>query len=241
MEAVSILSALKGEKLKDAPQWPTWFARVQLYAIQKNVWDHCNPDTPSTERLDTLKEPVEPEYPEEGDKRDRRIWQDLMDVYKMKYTRWEKQAKGLSDVNEYILTYLDPMHHLSLITYRTPYDILVYLKSRFARSTAYEEEIRMKGKVFAMQKPKIEAIQINRHMPSVAKAAFLSLYDRWILDTGSSVHMCNNKDLFVEFTPYITDLTMGDSTTPVLGKGKTVAKLTTTADSVILEDKGPSE
>ena len=76
-----------------------------------------------------------------------------MDVYKVKYTRWEKQAKGLSDVNEYILTYLDPIHHLSLVAYRTPYDRLVYLKSRFARSTAYEEEIRMKWKVFAMQKP----------------------------------------------------------------------------------------
>lgn len=76
-----------------------------------------------------------------------------MDVYKVKYTRWEKQAKGLSDVNEYILIYLDPIHHLSLVAYRTPYDKLVYLKSRFARSTAYEEEIRMKWKVFAMQKP----------------------------------------------------------------------------------------
>lgn len=76
-----------------------------------------------------------------------------MDVYKVKYIRWEKQAKGLSDVNEYILTYLDPIHHLSLVAYRTLYDRLVYLKSRFARSTAYEEEIRMKWKVFAMQKP----------------------------------------------------------------------------------------
>lgn len=76
-----------------------------------------------------------------------------MDIYKLRYARWEKQAKGLSDVNEYILTYLDSMHHLNLIGYHTPYDRLVYLKSRFARSTAYEEEVRMKWKVFAMQKP----------------------------------------------------------------------------------------
>ena len=75
-----------------------------------------------------------------------------MDVYKMKYTKWEKQVKGLSDINEYILTYLDPMYHLALIIYRTPYERLVYLKTRFARSTAYEEEIRMNWKVFAMQK-----------------------------------------------------------------------------------------
>ncbi|OQD85533.1 hypothetical protein PENSOL_c040G03155, partial [Penicillium solitum] len=158
MEAASILSAMKGEKLKDSPQWLTWFAKVQLYAMQKNVWDLCNPDPPTTTesqaiRSIPLQEPVEPEYPEDGDDKDRRIWRDRMDVYKMKYTKWEKQAKGLSDVNEYILTYLDPMHHLALITYRTPYDRLVYLKTRFARSTAYEEEIRMNWKVFAMQKP----------------------------------------------------------------------------------------
>ena len=158
MEAASILSAMKGEKLKDSPQWLTWFAKVQLYAMQKNVWDLCNPDPPTTTesqaiRSIPLQEPVEPEYPEDGDDKDRRIWRDRMDVYKMKYTKWEKQAKGLSDVNEYILTYLDPMHHLALITYRTPYERLVYLKTRFARSTAYEEEIRMNWKVFAMQKP----------------------------------------------------------------------------------------
>jgi hypothetical protein len=153
MEAASILSAMKGEKLKDSPQWLTWFSKVQLYAVQKNVWDLCNPDLTSSTRTEPLQEPAEPEYPEEGDEKDRRIWRDRMDVYKVKYTRWEKQAKGLSDVNEYILTYLDPIHHLSLVAYRTPYDRLVYLKSRFARSTAYEEEIRMKWKVFAMQKP----------------------------------------------------------------------------------------
>ena len=87
MEAASILSAIKGEKLKDSPQWLTWFAKVQLYAMQKNVWDLCNPDIPPTERLDALKEPIEPEYPEEGDEGDRRIWRDRMDVYKVKYTR----------------------------------------------------------------------------------------------------------------------------------------------------------
>jgi hypothetical protein len=33
MEAASFLSATKGEKLKDSPQWLTWFAKVQLYAV----------------------------------------------------------------------------------------------------------------------------------------------------------------------------------------------------------------
>jgi hypothetical protein len=73
MEAASILSAMKGEKLKDSPQWLTWFAKVQLYAVQKNVWDLCNPDLTSSTRTEPLQEPAEPEYPEEGDEKDRRI------------------------------------------------------------------------------------------------------------------------------------------------------------------------
>ncbi|OQE34373.1 hypothetical protein PENCOP_c018G00907 [Penicillium coprophilum] len=152
MEAASILSAMKGDKLKDSPQWLTWYARVQLYATQKNVWDHCDPNTPPAERPETLKEPIEPEYPEDGSETDRIYWRDRMDIYKLRIARWEKQAKRLSDVNEYILTYLDSMHHLNLIGYHTPYDKLVYLKSRFARSTTYKE-FRMKWKVFARQKP----------------------------------------------------------------------------------------
>lgn len=413
MEAASILSAMKGEKLKDSPQWLTWFAKVQLYAVQKNVRDLCNPDLtssttdPANKRPEPLQEPAEPEYPKEGDERDRRIWRDRMDVYKVKYTRWEKEAKGLSDVNEYILTYLDPIHHLSLVAYRTPYDKLVYLKSRFARSTAYEEEIRMKWKVFVMQKPtgdieewlqqwnslreqavslgindgdanrdflhavkevlpiwwqgkyqeivmdkkvydtrdllesframnreigvqtvastnapkgafstwqghqeakpevkqeklpfekrrcpcgsthprhkvatcyimneairpegytlnertlekakkklakdlawkqwvdkavaeaqpkaeyanqvsfattyqRHEAVQISKHVLSVAKSDEPSLHDRWILDTGSSTHICNDRSLFVDFTPDDMEVSTGDSTTKMLGKG----------------------
>ncbi|CAG8899863.1 unnamed protein product [Penicillium nalgiovense] len=48
MEAASILSAMKGEKLKDSPQWLTWFAKVQLYAVQKNVRDLSSPRTGGT-------------------------------------------------------------------------------------------------------------------------------------------------------------------------------------------------
>ncbi|CAG8898688.1 unnamed protein product [Penicillium egyptiacum] len=45
------------------------------------------------------------------------------------------------------------MYHLSLIDYKTPKSRLEYLKSRFARSSAYEEEVRMKWKAFANQRP----------------------------------------------------------------------------------------
>jgi hypothetical protein len=36
MEAASILSAMKGEKLKDSPQWLTWFAKVQLSGVARH-------------------------------------------------------------------------------------------------------------------------------------------------------------------------------------------------------------
>ncbi|KAJ5827830.1 hypothetical protein N7447_004593 [Penicillium robsamsonii] len=63
-------------------------------------------------------------------------------------------------------------------------------------------------------------IQVSRHVLSVAKAGELSLQDRWILDTGSNAHVCNNRDLFIDFRAETMDLTTGDSTTQVLGRGK---------------------
>lgn len=153
MEKAAGLSALKGEKLKDTPQWRTWFARIKLYAKQKKVWDLCNPDTDVDDLPEPLEEPDEPEYPDGGDSNEKKEWRDLIDVYKIRYSKWEKQTKGLDDVNEYIVTYLDPIHHISLLEYETPYERLVYLRDRFARSTAYEEEIRMKWRAFAAQKP----------------------------------------------------------------------------------------
>lgn len=50
MEAASILSAIKGEKLKDSLQWRTWYARMKLYAKQKRVWDLCDPEIDKDER-----------------------------------------------------------------------------------------------------------------------------------------------------------------------------------------------
>lgn len=76
-----------------------------------------------------------------------------MEIYKIRYTKWERQTKGLADVNEYIITHLDVIHYISLLDNETPYKRLVYLQARLARSAAYEEEIRMKWRSFAAQKP----------------------------------------------------------------------------------------
>ncbi|KAJ6094335.1 hypothetical protein N7499_002931 [Penicillium canescens] len=151
MESASILSALRSDKLKDSSQWRAWHKRVKAFAVQRTVWDLCNPDT--TSHPIPLSEPIEPEYPQSGDQEEKKEWRDLLEVYKIKANRWEKQRKGLNEVNEYIITYLDASLRDVVLEYETPYERLVYLSKRFARSHAYKEEIRMKWRAFATQKP----------------------------------------------------------------------------------------
>lgn len=136
------ISATKGEKLKESHQWRTWYNRIRLYAKERGVWDVCNPELADDDILAPLDEPERPEYPQGGSKEEKVEWRDLMDVYKYEYSDWEKQRKALSDVNQIIIALLDPSHHPSLLPYETPYERLKYLKSRFARSGAYREELR---------------------------------------------------------------------------------------------------
>jgi hypothetical protein len=59
----------------------------------------------------------------------------------------------LNDVYEYIFATLDSKYHRSVITKETPHEVLVALKTRFARSNAYKEEMRDKWEQLATQKP----------------------------------------------------------------------------------------
>ncbi|KAJ5189373.1 hypothetical protein N7491_005707 [Penicillium cf. griseofulvum] len=162
METASILSATKGEKLKDETQWRTWFSRVRTYAKQKDVWELCDPDavtaevaaaSPESERLTIRPEPRTkprvPAYPEEGDAEEKRTWRDRMDLFKIEHSNWQIETKGLNDVNDFISTYIDPVHYLEVSPLETPYERLVYLKSRFGETVAYREEIRMKWRYFS--------------------------------------------------------------------------------------------
>ncbi|KAI9040829.1 uncharacterized protein KD926_007637 [Aspergillus affinis] len=151
MESASILSALRSDKLKDSSQWRAWHKRVKAFAVQRTVWDLCNPDTAS--HPIPLSEPIEPEYPQSGDQEEKKEWRDLLEVYKIKANRWENQRKGLDEVNEYIITYLDASLRDVVLEYETPYERLVYLSKRFARSHAYKEGICIKWRAFATQKP----------------------------------------------------------------------------------------
>lgn len=65
-----------------------------------------------------------------------------MDIYKLDLAEWEQQNKSLEVINEWIITNLDPIHHTSMLNYQTPYERLVYLQTRFGRSTTAEEDIR---------------------------------------------------------------------------------------------------
>jgi hypothetical protein len=56
----TVVSAIKGEKLKDPTQWRNWFARIKIYIRQKKVWDLVNPQIEE----DYLEEPIrEPRMP----------------------------------------------------------------------------------------------------------------------------------------------------------------------------------
>ena len=141
-----MISAMKGDKLKDSPQWRNWFARVKLFARQKKVWDLVNPQIEEDYLEQPMRKPKRPQYPEGGTESAKREWRDRLDIYKLDLAEWEQQAQGLDAVNEWIITNLDPIHHASLLDYETPYERLVYLTTRFARSNAYEEDIRAQWK-----------------------------------------------------------------------------------------------
>ncbi|KAJ6061516.1 uncharacterized protein N7446_005636 [Penicillium canescens] len=153
METASMLSALKGDKLKDSSQWRAWHKRMRAFAINRTVWDLCNPDTDGALRPKALREPQEPEYPLDADPEAKKEWRDLLEVYKIGANRWEKQRKGLNEVNEYIITFVDSGLRDAVLEFDTPYDRLAYLKTRFARTPAFKEEIRMQWRAFSTVKP----------------------------------------------------------------------------------------
>ncbi|KAJ5111268.1 hypothetical protein N7532_001803 [Penicillium argentinense] len=157
----STVSAMKGDKLKDPPQWRNWLARVKLLARQKKVWDLINPQIEEDRLEQPMRKPRRPQYTEGGSESVKREWRDRLDIYKLDLAEWEQQAKGLDAVNEWIIINLDPIHHASLLDYETPYERLVYLETRFARSNAYEEDIRAQWKQFSSMPPR-KGVDIDR-------------------------------------------------------------------------------
>jgi hypothetical protein len=67
-----------------------------------------------------------------------------------------------------------------------------------------------------------------------SKIAVLALHDRWILDTGSGVHVYNERSWFVNLTPAKESLATRDGNTAVIGRG--TVKLTG-ADPILGKEK----
>ena len=153
MEAASILSALKGEKLKDSSHWQSWHQRMKVFAKRRDIWDLCNPDADELYRPKALIEPIEPEFPDDGSQEEKRDWRDRLEVYKIKANRWDRQRKSLNEFDDLIVNSLDVSLREVVMKCETPYDRLVYLSKRFARSEAYTEEVRMQWKAFSAEKP----------------------------------------------------------------------------------------
>ncbi|KAJ5644256.1 uncharacterized protein N7484_006763 [Penicillium longicatenatum] len=67
----------------------------------------------------------------------------------------------------------------------------------------------------------------NHTTHQVAYATALSIYEdhhqtQWILDSGASVHVCNDRSMFTEYRDSISSLKTGDSKTPTIGIGTVV-------------------
>ncbi|KAJ5555330.1 hypothetical protein N7535_007766 [Penicillium sp. DV-2018c] len=142
----TVVSAMKGEKLKEPSQWRNWFARIKIYARQKRVWELIDPHTAAEDLEQPIRKPRRPQYPEGGTEAAKREWRDRMEIYKLDLAGWEQQSKSLEAINEWIIANLDPIHHTSMLNYETLYERLVYLQTRFGRSSAAEEDVRTQWK-----------------------------------------------------------------------------------------------
>ncbi|KAJ5746893.1 uncharacterized protein N7511_008589 [Penicillium nucicola] len=245
METASMLSALKGDKLKDSSQWR----------------DLCNPNNDEAYRPKALKEPREPKYPLDTDP--------------------EAKKDSLRDV---------------VLEFDTPYNRLVYLKTRFAQSyriiqssisgnwlvrsitvstTAsakgvflhleakndsrkLKEDVPFEKRLYPYAKereslenresstsrPGIEKIDLRNYRkivkytgkrsPIKPRKYLLFKLGNWILDTGSSVYIYNKRSWFVNIILARETLATGDGGIVVIRR-RTV-KLTG-ADPIIGQEK----
>lgn len=147
------LFAVKGDKLRGPAQWSSWYMRIKRFAQMRKVWELCNPEIAADALPKPREEPIVPEYPKDGDDEERQNWRCHLEIYKFDLDRHERQAIALCEVYEYILATLDSKYHQSVIGYKTPYEVLVALKTRFAGSNYYREELRDKWDELACQKP----------------------------------------------------------------------------------------
>jgi hypothetical protein len=60
---------------------------------------------------------------------------------------------------------------------------------------------------------------INHEHSMFHQTSYDPLRDRWLIDTGAQVHICNNRSLFIEFQETASSIRVGDTETMVNGIG----------------------
>jgi hypothetical protein len=138
---MEMISALKGDILRDSAQWNRWIDLCKQFATTRRVWQFCNPATPEFGRPQRMEEPEVEPYPENRRDETRiELWRDHFDLCKFRKAQWEEQERGIAEVQEWILTHLDEKFHGTVQQMRTPHQRLQSLKTHFGKSTAYEEK-----------------------------------------------------------------------------------------------------
>ena len=84
----------------------------------------------------------------------------------------------------------------------------------------------------------IEPIVLNTNPEIVFNTSLKA--DKWILDSGSSIHLCSNRDMFEELRPIRTQVHWGNGpnsiSTPVLGIGRIHATFLSTRANIVLNN-----
>jgi hypothetical protein len=151
---LAMLSARKGDKLRDSAQWNKWIDLCEQFATTRRVWQFCNPATPESNLPMKMEEPIVEPYPEDyRDEKRVKLWRDQFDLCKFHTAQWEKQERGIAEVQEWILAHLDEKFHSTVQQMRSPHQRLQTLKTRFGTSTAYEEEVIRRWHAMAAARP----------------------------------------------------------------------------------------
>ncbi|KAJ5543780.1 hypothetical protein N7494_005059 [Penicillium frequentans] len=170
MDSTSTFSQWRGEKLKSASQWHSWYAALRRYAQNLDVWVYCNPELSRGHLRHPMELPVRPEMPvfqvvedlsaaqlrllKEEHKEEKASWRDDMDLYKLSLAEYKEQQKGLRLVDQAITISIEAKLQRIMDRLETPYERLRFLHKRFARSNSYNVEVLLRWREEDIKGPK---------------------------------------------------------------------------------------
>ncbi|KAJ6111048.1 hypothetical protein N7486_003283 [Penicillium sp. IBT 16267x] len=100
------------------------------------------------------------------------------------------------------------------------------IKAAFDKEPEWKTWIEAKISEMSKDETSKEKV-VNHTTPRIAFATALSTieahhHDQWVLDSGASVHVCNDRSRFTKVRECISSLRTGDSQTPTIGVGTAV-------------------